>query len=77
MRSYWQNTFYAAAGVYAVATLLYILLGSGEEQEWAKRKKEDTPEDSSVENADYINGPWAGLPASNRQFADNPTIDVF
>nr|CAB3266122.1 sialin [Phallusia mammillata] len=35
-RTQWLYVFYIAAGVYVVGTVLYVILGSGVEQEWNK-----------------------------------------
>lgn len=35
-RSDWQTVFYITAAIYGIATLSFLLLGEGEEQEWAK-----------------------------------------
>jgi hypothetical protein len=34
-RAAWRNVFYITAGVYALGTVVYCLLGSGERQPWA------------------------------------------
>ena len=40
-RSGWQHAFFVAAGFYTSAVVIYVLFGSGEEQEWAKGPREN------------------------------------
>ena len=42
--THWQIVFFIAAGVYAVGTVLFCLMASGEEQSWNKiENKDGTP----------------------------------
>eukprot|EP00057_Strongylocentrotus_purpuratus_P011646 XP_011666120.1 PREDICTED: putative inorganic phosphate cotransporter [Strongylocentrotus purpuratus] len=38
----WQNVFFISSGLALLAALVFVIFGSGEEQEWAKPSKEDS-----------------------------------
>lgn len=45
-RLQWQKVFYIAMGVYGWGALVYLLLGSGEQQKWTEEKPKDVSDES-------------------------------
>lgn len=45
-RLQWQKVFYIAMGVYGWGALVYLLLGSGEQQKWAEEEPKDVSDES-------------------------------
>ena len=39
-RTHWEIVFFTAAGAYVIGSLLFCLMGSGEEQPWSRIESE-------------------------------------
>lgn len=48
LQSEWQIVFFITAGVYLVGAIAFILLGSGETEEWAKKKATKNPDEENI-----------------------------